>query len=123
MNNDRRVKLGRAGEQIAEEHLLAQGYKILHRRYRAARKEIDLIARLDRTVVFVEVKTDTSGQFGPPESWVTPRKQRAIIRAAQAYLTNHHDAANDYRFDVIGVTLTPGKPVVHHVQGAFTAGA
>lgn len=118
--SDRRVKLGLAGEQIAEEYLIAEGYEILHRRYRAARKEIDLIARLGRTIVFVEVKTDTSGSFGPPELWVTPRKQQAVIRAAGAYLASHPAAGNDYRFDVIGITLSGGKPQIHHIPGAYT---
>jgi len=114
--------LGRTGEQIAGEYLSAHGYDILHRRYRAARKEIDLIAREGRTVIFVEVKTNTSGNFGPPETWVTPRKQQAIIRAASAYISAHGDAADDYRFDVIGVTLRHGRPEVHHIKGAFDAG-
>lgn len=120
--SDRRVRLGRTGEHIAEEYLIAEGYEILHRRYRAARKEIDLIARLGRTIVFVEVKTDTSGSFGPPESWVTPRKQQAIIRAAGAYIASHASGTDDYRFDVIGVTLSGRKSEVQHIPGAFTVG-
>lgn len=119
---DHRVKLGRAGERIAEEYLISQGYEILHRRYRAVRKEIDLIACRDRTIVFVEVKTDTSGRFGPPECWVTPRKQQAIIRAANAYIAGTSNTDNAYRFDVIGVTMSSGKPTVRHIEGAFTAG-
>lgn len=119
---DHRVKLGRAGERIAAEYLIAQGYEILHQRYRAARKEIDLIARRGRTVVFVEVKTDTSGHFGPPESWVTPRKQQAIIRAANAYLAGTTRQGDDYRFDVIGVSIAKGEPSVRHIEGAFAAG-
>ena len=41
--NDRRVKLGRAGEKIAEDYFKNAGYHILHRRYRGGRKEIDLV--------------------------------------------------------------------------------
>jgi len=119
---DRRVALGRAGEKIAEDYLSQNGYEILHRRYRGGRKEIDLIVQRDRTVVFVEVKTDTSGTFGPPESWVTPRKQQAIIQAARFYIAAHPLPDVDYRFDVVGVLLSRGKPPdVRHIPGAFVA--
>ena len=117
-----RAELGRAGEKVAEEYLVGVGCEILYRRYRGARKEIDLIAREHRTIVFVEVKTDTSGNFGPPETWVTPRKQKAIAQAAQAYIAAECVKDADYRFDVIGISLRPGQsPRVRHIRGAFAA--
>jgi len=119
---DRRLALGRAGEKIAEEYLSQKGYDILHRRYRGGRKEIDLIVRQGRTIVFVEVKTDTSGTFGPPESWVTLRKQQAVIQAVRYYIAAHPLPDVDYRFDVVGVSLGRGKPPeVRHLPGAFMA--
>lgn len=121
---DHRVELGRSGEKIAEDYLVREGFEILHRRYRGARKEIDLIARKDQTIVFVEVKTDTSGQFGPPETWVTPRKQQAIIQAAKVFVAAEYPRADNYRFDVVGVLLRKSQPPeIHHIRGAFAAEA
>jgi len=121
---DRRVELGRSGEKIAEVYLVSQGFEILHRRYRGARKEIDLIARKDQTIVFVEVKTDTSGRFGPPETWVTPRKQKAIIQAAKVFVAAEHPRDNSYRFDVVGILLRKSQPPeIRHIRGAFAAKA
>ncbi len=119
---DQRTVLGRAGEKIAEDYLIEEGYEILHRRYRGGRKEIDLIVRKEWTIVFVEVKTDTSGHFGPPETWVTPRKQKAIVQAAQAFVAGTCSADNNYRFDVVGVLLHKSKPPeIRHIRGAFVA--
>ncbi len=117
----KRQNLGRRGEKIAEEHLHDKGYHILHRHYRAGRKEIDLIARDGSTIVFIEVKTAATDTFGPPELWVTPRKQQALVRAARGFLARHDCGAADYRFDVIGVTLDTSGPSVQHIEGAFVA--
>ena len=119
---DHRVELGRTGEEIAEEYLKREGYEILHRRYRAARKEIDLIARIAQTIVFVEVKTDTSGGFGPPETWVNYRKQKAITQAARAFIAIGFPQAEAYRFDVIGIVIRKDKPPeIRHIRDAFMA--
>ncbi len=117
----KRQDLGRRGEKIAEEYLIDKGCRVLHRHFRASRKEIDLIVRDGSTVVFVEVKTAATDCFGPPEYWVTVRKQRAIVMAARAFLARHDYGAADYRFDVVGVTLGDGEPIVKHIEGAFVA--
>ena len=120
---DHRSELGKAGERVAEEYLKDQGCAILFRRYRGAGKEIDLVVRDGKTIVFVEVKTDTSGRFGSPETWVTPRKQQAIIKAARSYIAIQEPNADGYRFDVVGVTVRrAGLPKITHVRGAFVAG-
>ena len=73
-------------------------------------------------MVFVEVKTAHTGKFGEPLAWITPRKRAAIIKAAQAYLSQSNLPATDFRFDAIAVTRseTAGQPNISHVPGAFT---
>ena len=85
--------LGAWGEARAAEHLQQFGYDILERNFRAERGEIDIIARKNNTIVFVEVKTARSRKLGPPESWVDQRKQAQIGKVASAWLMQH--AARD----------------------------
>lgn len=96
---------GRLGEVFAAEYLERLGYKILEKNYRKQFGEIDIVARDQGTLVFVEVKTRHSNFYGAPVEAVDIRKQRQLSRIAQGYLLSCqlHDTAA--RFDVIGVTL------------------
>lgn len=70
----RQQQFGEKGESIAERHLKKRGYKILEKNYRTKVGEIDIIAKEKNTIVFVEVKTRRSWQFGNPKGAVTPAK-------------------------------------------------
>jgi putative endonuclease len=94
--------LGSAGEKLAEQFLRKQGYKILERNYRKKFGEIDIIARHRRAVVFVEVKTRSSVDFGLPEESVKPDKLRRIEKAAEFYLISHRIKA-PVRYEVLSV--------------------
>ena len=111
---------GPKGEQLAEKFIEQKGYRILARRFRALGGEIDLIAEKNNALIFVEVKTATTPQFGQPEAWVTPAKQAQIIKIAKAYLHQHPDHAAP-RFDVIAIDLTQPRPAIRHYENAFTA--
>ena len=74
-----RQALGLEGETRACLALEARGYRILQRRYRTRFGELDIIARHDQTVVFVEVKTRRGRSFGDPASAVTTEKQRRLV--------------------------------------------
>jgi len=117
----RRHKTGRRGEALAQSYLRAKSIKVIDRNYRCKFGEIDLIARQHDTIIFIEVKTRTHHQFGPPEASVTKAKQRKIIQVALGYLTQHelHDAP--VRFDVIGITLMGNKHRLNHIEAAFDA--
>lgn len=110
--------LGKKGEDMAERHLVRQGYRILERNYRAARGEIDLIALDQDTVVFVEVKTRTSDTFGAPEDSVFVRKQERMVQAALAYIKNKRLHQMACRFDVIAISRT-GTNRIEHIKNAF----
>ena len=72
--------------------------------------------------MFVEVKSARTGEFGEPLSWITPRKQAAIIRAALAYVAQSDRSVTDFRFDAIAIapSKTTGQPAINHVRSAFT---
>lgn len=110
---------GRRGENAAAVMLANAGYRILHRNYRAAGGEVDLIATRGRTLAFVEVKTAAATGFGPPETRVTRNKQRQIVRVARAYLQRHPDPGMTPRFDVIAVCFEDETPRIRHLEAAF----
>jgi putative endonuclease len=116
-----RQNLGKSGENLAAAELESRGYAVLERRYRTAHGEIDIIARDGDTMVFVEVRRKSNGEFGTAAESVTPAKQRRVIRMAVAYLALHglYDRC-PVRFDVVGIDDLPdGTPLVTVYKGAF----
>ena len=69
--------LGSKGEDLAKQHLEVAGYEILDENWRFGKAEVDLIAYLDKTIIFVEVKTRSGNAFGEPEDFVDAAKQKA----------------------------------------------
>lgn len=80
------AETGRAGERAATEYLRRAGYDICALNWRQGRDELDIVARRDGILHFVEVKTRRAGSLTPPEAAATPRKFRALSRAAACYL-------------------------------------
>lgn len=115
-------ELGQLGEQLAANFLQANGYNILARNWRVNRVEIDIIAELNDTLIFVEVKTRSSDFFGAPETAVTKRKKRLLAAAASAYMEQSgHDWA--IRFDIISIVMKLGSaPKLEHFEDAFFPG-
>ena len=114
---------GEWGEQEAERFLVQAGYRILGRRVRPDRRdEIDLVARIERTLVFVEVKTRRSERFGRPAAAVDRRKRQVLSRAAVRYLRKLGFPRVMIRFDVVEVVGEPGDvaPRIRHIENAFT---
>lgn len=118
---------GAWGEQLAADFLKNHGYQILGKNVRfGSRCELDLVARspVPEVLVFVEVKTRKTEDFGRPNSAVDRGKRRAMGRAAMRYL--HHLKAKPahIRFDVVEVVGTPDgeNPVVRHIENAFSLG-
>lgn len=110
------------GEELAARMLAQKGYKILGTRVRLdARDEIDITARDDETLVFVEVKTRKTEHYGRPAAFVNRGKRHALSRAAVRYLKRIKFPAVNFRFDVVEVTGSPGceNPKIHHIENAF----
>ena len=110
---------GELGERIAARWLARAGWRIIARRFRLGRRDIDLIVERDTVIAFVEVKARTGATFGDPVEAVHRRKQRELSRSAQGWIDRHGRAGEVYRFDVVGVLLTDGRVLVRHIPGAF----
>ena len=97
---------GRRGERIACRFLLKQGFDVLARRYRSRSGELDIIAYEGDTLVFVEVKTRSSREFGEPWEFVDWQKQQILRRAAEDFIAEHDLGQYTYRFDIVSVLGT-----------------
>lgn len=109
--------VGRDYESLAASFYQCQGFTILERSWQAGHKEIDLIARTEALLVFVEVKAARSGAFGHPAEWVSAAKRRNLITAAQQYLADYSIRGCDIRFDVVCFV----NGALEHFPGAFSA--
>ena len=109
---------GNAGEEIAVEHLLKQGYSIRARNWRHQHLEIDIIAEIAQVLVIVEVKLRAGNAFGAPEEFVTKSKQKKLIRAADVYI-REHNIDMETRFDIISIIHNNMGTNVDHIAGAF----
>jgi putative endonuclease len=108
---------GLSAETRAAALLVAKGYRVVARRWKSPVGEVDIVARRRNVLVFVEVKT-RSTLDGAAEA-VTPRQQRRIIAAAQAWIAAHpDDVACDIRFDAV---LVAPRRLPRHLPGAFDA--
>jgi putative endonuclease len=94
---------GRRGERIACRFLLRQGFDVLARRHRSRSGELDIVAFEGETLVFVEVKTRSSRDFGEPWEFVDWQKQQILRRAAEEFIADHDLGQYAYRFDIVSV--------------------
>lgn len=113
-------ELGRRGEDLAAEWLQERGWELLERNFRLGHKEIDIVARRDDLVAFVEVKTRAGLGWGHPFESITRAQRREIARVATAWIDRHGPRGCLYRFDAIAVLWAAGRePVVEHLEGAW----
>jgi putative endonuclease len=103
---DAHLATGRRGERLAYWHLRQAGYTVVARNRRpgAREGELDIVAWDGPVLAFVEVKTRTSGDAGPPESSVHTKQRRRILQSAQAYLSRLGKRDVSYRFDIASVS-------------------
>jgi putative endonuclease len=110
-------RTGLSAEGRAAAYLMVKGYRILARRFRTPYGEIDIVARRRNLLAFVEVKARAS--LDEAAYAVTPRQQRRIIEAAQAWLMAHPEHADfDLRFDAM---LIAPRRLPRHLIAAFDA--
>jgi putative endonuclease len=116
-----RQSLGRTGEALAGSFLKNKGYTILERNHHTPYGEIDLIASLDETIAFVEVKTRSSTRFGPPEISITPKKAEHMRNAAASYIQEHPELNADWRIDLITIQLLPhnAPAIIDHFENVL----
>lgn len=114
-------EFGELGERIAARWFERSGWRVLARRFRAGRRDIDLVIEREGLIAFVEVKARSGQEFGDPVEAVHRRKQRSLTKSAQSWIARHGRAEEKYRFDVMGVLLRDRKVFVRHIPGAFEA--
>ena len=99
----RKDDLGRWGEGVAADFLIANGYDVVDRGWRCSRGEIDIVARVAGTLAFVEVKTRSSTRYGHPLDAITTVKLARLRILAGEWCRSHHVHAGLVRIDAIGI--------------------
>ncbi|APB71492.1 YraN family protein [Paenibacillus polymyxa] len=117
---DQRKAKGAMGEEAAALFLENLGYRIIERNWRCRSGEIDLIAKQEHILVFIEVRSRSSSKYGTPAESVTARKIAQVRQTAAVYLHMNGIGEAPIRFDMISAQLIDEKAVVtDHLIGAF----
>ncbi|MFK4301422.1 MULTISPECIES: YraN family protein [unclassified Paenibacillus] len=119
-SKDQRKAKGALGEQAAASFLENLGYRIIERNWRCRSGEMDLIASREDILVFIEVRSRSSSNYGTPAESITARKITQVRQTAAVYL--HMNGIGDVpiRFDMISVRLIDETAVVtEHIIEAF----
>lgn len=101
-------QLGKQGEEIAEKYLLQHGYEILYRNWRHSHYEIDIIAKKNEIIHFVEVKLRSSKTFGFPEESVNRKKFKFLLQAADEFLFRNQQYRH-VQYDILSINIETGK--------------
>jgi len=106
---------------LACEYLIRHGYKIIDKNYRTRRGEIDVVAKNENILVFVEVKTRTNAMFGSPEEAIDFNKQNKLAKTAEHYLSFYDTPDVNYRIDSIAVEIDTKnkKAKIRHKKDIF----
>lgn len=110
---------GYMGENLAAEYLISKGYEIIKNNFTVRGGEIDIIAKKDGVLVFVEVKTRTGESFGKGSESVNTLKKRRLLRAIERYLNKLNLKYDpDYRLDVVEIELNAygGVKTISHFE-------
>ena len=101
----KRRNVGILGEKLARDFLKKRGYRIWETNYRCPEGEVDIVARHKDSLVFIEVRTKRSLQFGSPEESITPTKMEKLRAVAAHYRQTHADLPSSWRIDVVAVEI------------------
>jgi len=108
----KRRDTGILGEKLARDFLKKRGYRILETNYRCPEGEIDIVAKHKDYLVFIEVRTKRSLEFGSPEESITTTKMERLRAVASHYRQDHDNLPPLWRIDVVAAELNQkGKPL------------
>jgi len=118
----KRKELGALGEKLAADFLKREGYHIVQTNFRCRQGEIDIVAKKDGWLVFVEVRTRKGNGFGTPEESITLTKRERLISLASIYLQTHHRLPASWRIDVVVIELDAFEKVkrIELIDNAIT---
>lgn len=114
MNNKEK---GDLGELIALKYLTKSGAEIIEKNYKIKTGEIDIIAKIDNELVFIEVKSRSNIRYGYPAEAVNYKKIKTISNVARYYILMNHFNDVPIRFDVIEIYFNENK--INHIVNAF----
>ena len=99
---------GKLGEEIARNLLIGRGYRIIAQNFKSYFGEIDIIAKDDDTLVFIEVKARWSKKFGGPLESITPWKLTRIKKTAEYFYLKHPELTYSQRIEVCAIEFENG---------------
>lgn len=109
-------ELGQWGEEVAANYLESKGYRILERDWKSGHRDLDIIARTANEVVFVEVKTRRTREFGNPFEAVDYRKRRNLLAAINQYV-RYRRIDMPFRLDIISIIAEDmSHPEIEHIE-------
>jgi putative endonuclease len=109
---------GQEAENLAVTYLTAQGYEILERNWFHHHQELDIIAKKDRELIVVEVKSRSGNFISEPQAAVNRNKQQLIISATNGYI-RQKNIDLEVRFDIISIIFTRAGHTLEHIENAF----
>ena len=115
-------ELGKWGEEQAVLYLRSKGWYIRHRDWHCGHRDVDIVAIDEDSsiVIFVEVKTRSTGQWGEPDEAIDLEKQNSIIQTAGSYIRNFRLEYCEVRYDTISIVGTPDTGAqITHKENAF----
>ena len=112
------IKLGRLGENIAKVVLKQRDFIIIAMNWRHLHYEIDIVARQQNILVFVEVKTRSTFKYGFPDESINHKKECRLREAAEIYI-EQEDLHNEIRFDIVSIVKNNFEEKVYHIADAF----
>ena len=110
--------LGKKGEELAIAYLKKNGYNIRDINYRYLKAEIDIVAQKEDVLAIVEVKTRSTRDFGLPQDFVSNKKIKLLVMAADHYVISK-DLDVNVRFDIIAIVNNNNKFEIEHLENAF----
>src|SRR5208283_4583898 len=119
MKNKTKITTGKKGEKIAADFLKKNGYRIIDKNFRCPLGEIDIVARVKSTIVFVEVKTRKSSELGYPEQAVGIKKQKKMSQLALWFMQKKKIIDVGARFDVVAITMLSSGNEIKLFKNAF----
>jgi len=100
-----RQEVGKLGEKLARKFLQKRGYHIQETNFHCREGEIDIVAQQKDYLVFIEVRTKSSLDFGSPEESITSAKKEKLIASALTYINAHQNLPSSWRIDVVAIEI------------------
>ena len=110
--------LGKKGEKLALDYLIANGYQVLEQNYTYLKAEVDIIVFKENILIAVEVKTRSSDYFGDPQDFIHPKKIKRLVLAIDHYILEK-DLDVSVRFDIIAIVKQKKAFQIEHLKDAF----